>query len=173
MSSSRPSSLNRAVHEHHATTTGTATSETTSPPESPAEVIARNLNALFDQNKRSDGRKITNQDVAKYVTHVTGHTCHRTWIAKLRDAKLTAPDLVRLDAVAKFFGHTRTDLVNAEDRDEPSHDHLRGLASLAERLETHGVNLAQLASLDPDDLRQVSILVRRLANNQESQADLT
>jgi hypothetical protein len=135
-------------------------------------VIARNLNALFDQNKRSDGRKITNHQVAEYVTHVTGHTCHRTWIARLRDAKLTAPNLVRLDAVAELFGHTRTDLVSVEDRDEPSRE-LRGLARLAECLETHGVNLAQLASLNPDGLRQVSILIRRLANNQEPQADLT
>lgn len=135
-------------------------------------MIARNVNALFNQDKRRDGRKVTNQDVAEYVTRVTGDTCHRTWIAKLRRAKVTAPDLVRLDAVAEFFDHTRADLVSVEDSVEPSHD-LRGLASLAERLEAHGVELAQLASLDPDDIRLVSILVRRLATKQESEPDPT
>jgi hypothetical protein len=96
--------LYRAVNEQ-AVATATACSETplgTSPPETPTEVIARNLNALFTQYKRAEGRKVTNQEVADYLTRVMGYTCHRTWIAKLRGAKLTAPDLVRLDAVAAF-----------------------------------------------------------------------
>lgn len=87
----------------------------TSSATSPSEVIARNLNALFNEDKRPDGRKVTNQEVAEYVTRATGHPCHRTWIAKLRGGKVTAPDLVRLDTVAGFFGRTRADLVGVED----------------------------------------------------------
>jgi hypothetical protein len=144
----------------------------TSPSAAPAEVIARNLNALFTQHKRPDGRKVTNGEVAEYVTGVTGDTCHRTWIAKLRGARLTTLDLVRLDAVAAFFGHTRVDLVTVADRYEPS-SHLCGLAGDAKRLEAHGVDLAQLASLAPDDIRRVGILVRRFASDQEPPPDMT
>jgi hypothetical protein len=134
----------------------------TSSATSPSEVIARNLNSLFKEDKRPDGRKFTNQDVAESVTRVTGDTCHRTWIAKLRSGKVAAPDLFRLDAVAEFFGRTRADLVSVEDPVEPSPD-LRRLTSLVERLEAHRVDLALLASLDPEDVRLVGILVRRLA----------
>jgi hypothetical protein len=140
----------------------------TSSATSSSEVIARNLNAWFNEDKRPDGRKITNQDVAKYVTRVTGDTCHRTWIAKLRGGKVTAPELVRLDAVAEFFGRTRADLVGVEDPVVPSHD-LRRLTSVVERLEAHRVDLAQLASLEPEDVRLVGILVRRLANKRPSE----
>lgn len=139
---------------------------------SPVEVIARNLNALFDQEKRSGGRKVTNQDVAEHVTRITGRTCHRTWIAKLRRAKVTAPDIVRLDAVAEFFGHAQVDLVGVDHTAEPSHDP-GGLSSLATRLEAHGVDLAQLASLEPEDVWLVGILVRRLTNKQDPQSDPT
>jgi hypothetical protein len=153
------------VNEHAATTARAETPLETSPPAA-TEVVARNLNALFTQHKRPGGRKVTNQKAAEYVTRVTGDTCHRTWIGKLRGAKLTAPDLVRLDAVAAFFGHTRADLVTVADRHEQS-DHRCGHGGLVERLEAHGVDLAQLASLAPDDIRRVSILVRRLAGKRE------
>lgn len=153
------------MNEHTATTAYPVTALGASPPAAATE-IARNLNALFTQRKRAEGRKVTNQEVASYVTRVTGDTCHRTWIAKLRRAKLPAPDLARLDAVAAFFGHTRADLVPVADRDEQS-GCLCGRGDLAERLKAHGVDLAQLTSLAPDDIRRVGILVRRLASKQE------
>jgi hypothetical protein len=164
--------VDRAVNEHAATTAHPATLPDRSLPATATEVIAHNLNALFIQRKQAKGRKVTNQEVASYVTRVTGDTCHRTWIAKLRHAKLTAPDLARLDAVAAFFGHTRADLMPAADRDERS-GCLCGRGGLAERLEAHGVDLAQLASLAPDDIRQVGILVHRLASKQEPPPDPT
>jgi hypothetical protein len=158
--------LNPAVNAQAVATACAATSLGTSP----TAVIARNLNAPFIQRKRAEGRKATNEEVADYVTRVTGDTCHRTWIAKLRAAKLTAPNLVRLDAVAAYFGHTRAELVTVADRHEPS-DHWCGRGRLAKRLEDHGVDLAQLASLTPDDIQQVGILVRRLASKQGPPSD--
>jgi hypothetical protein len=156
-------SLSQDVSESAASTVVSAAPPVTSSAMSPVQVIARNLSALLDQAKRAAGRKVTDQDVAEYVTRVTGRTCHRTWIGKLRGAKVVAPDIVRLDAVAEYFGRTRADLVGVEHPVEPSHDP-DGLSSLAERLEAHGVDLAQLASLDPEDIRLVGTLVRRLVN---------
>lgn len=161
----------QAVNEHPRTRAHPATS-LNRPLPAATEVIADNLNALFTQHKQAEGRKVTNQEVASYVTRVTGDTCHRTWIAKLRGAKLTAPDTARLDAVAAFFGHTRADLVPVADRDERS-GCLCGRGGLAERLRAQRVDLGQLASLAPDDIRRVGILVRRLASKQEPPPDPT
>ena len=164
--------MDRAVNGHAATMACPLTALGTSLSAAATEVIARNLNELFTQRKWAEGRKVTNQEVASYVTRVTGDTCHRTWIAKLRGAKLPAPDLARLDAVAAFFGHTRADLVPVADRDEQS-GCLCGHGGLAERLKTYQVDLAHLASLAPDDIRRVGILVHRLASKQEPPPDPT
>jgi hypothetical protein len=158
------------VNEFVATTGCLPTRLAISSPATSTEVIAGNLDKLFSEKKASEGRKATNQQVAEYVTRITGNTCHRTWIAKLRGGKVTAPNLDRLDAVAAFFGHTRTDLMTVADRHEPA-DQLWRLGGVAERLKNLGIDLAQLASLAPDDIRHISVLVRRLATQQAPPSD--
>lgn len=128
--------------------------------------IARNLNNLFNQNKRADGRKHTNEDVAAHVTKATGEVCHRTWVAKLRDGKaLLEP--ARLDAVADYFGRTSNYLRGEEDEDPATVRELREIATIASSLDAQGVRLRQLHDLDPEDLHLVRDLVGRLAAAQE------
>lgn len=128
--------------------------------------IARNLNDLFDQNRRADGRKHTNEEVADHVTEVTGVVCHRTWVSKLREARAML-EPARLDAVAGFFGRTSNYLRGEEDEDPTTVRELREIATIANALDAQGVRLRQLHDLDPEDLHLVRDLVGRLAAAQE------
>ncbi|MFL6125484.1 hypothetical protein [Actinophytocola sp.] len=132
----------------------------------PSEEIAHNLNALFDQYRRAHGRKLPNEEVAEHVTAVTGQKVHRTWIAKLRDATISAPDPARLDAVAGFFGHTRDYLLGIED-DVKILRELREIASLADQLEAKGISVRKLANLEPEDTDLVVNLLQHLSRQQE------
>jgi hypothetical protein len=142
-----------------------ATSSPTTSRTSPAEEIAHNLNALFDQHRKAHGRVLPNEEVAAHVTHVTGERVHRTWIGKLRDAAITAPDPARLDAVAGFFGRTRDYLLGIED-DVKILRELREVADLADQVEAKGISMRQLADLEPEDADLVLNLLRNLARHQ-------
>jgi transcriptional regulator with XRE-family HTH domain len=86
-----------------------------SAPATPAEVVAERLKSLFDEYKRVNGRKATDQQVADHVRDETGKPCSRHWVRDLRDAANRAPDLTKLEAVAGFFGVSRGYLF--DDRD--------------------------------------------------------
>jgi hypothetical protein len=127
------------------------------------------LNELFAANKRADGRKYTNTDVAAYVSTVTGRVCSRKWVARVRDGEAPKLDLDRLDAVAAFFSTTggyllgdEDDATQARDREE---DH--AIATLAKELDAKGVRLRQLGRLEPEDLDLVGDLIQRLTNAQD------
>lgn len=145
--------------------TPTATSSPASARTSPAEEIAHNLNALFDQHRKAHGRVLPNEVVAAHVTQVTGEKVHRTWIGKLRDATITAPDPARLDAVAGFFGRTRDYLLGIED-DVKILRELREVADLAEQVEAKGISMRQLADLEPEDTDLLLNLLQNLARHQ-------
>lgn len=130
-----------------------------------SEEIAHNLNTLFDDYRREHGRKLTNEEVADHVTRATGQKVHRTWIGKLRDAEVAAPDPARLDAVADFFGRTREYLLGVED-DVKILRELREVADLAGQVEAKGISMRQLAALEPEDTDLVLSLLRNLARHQ-------
>jgi hypothetical protein len=128
------------------------------PAMSEAAVIARNLNQLFKEHRQPDGRKYPMEDVAAFVSEAVGEPVSRSWISKLRDGTITAPDPARLDAVAKFFGKSAGDL-----RGEATMaDELREIAQMVEDLGAQGVNLRQLHELSPEDLGVIRAVVERL-----------
>lgn len=128
------------------------------PAMSEAAVIAQNLNRLFKEHRQPDGRKYPMEDVAAFVSEAVGEPVSRSWISKLRDGTITAPDPARLDAVAKFFGKSAGDL-----RGEPTMaEELREIAQMVEDLGAQGVNLRQLHELSPEDLGVIRTVVERL-----------
>lgn len=128
------------------------------PAMSEAAVIARNLNQLFKEHRQPDGRKYPMEDVAAFVSEAVDEPVSRSWISKLRDGTITAPDPARLDAVAKFFGKSAGDL-----RGEATMaDELREIAQMVEDLGAQGVNLRQLHELSPEDLGVIRAVVERL-----------
>lgn len=149
--------MDESVDEHDTTTRSSPAS---------AEEIAHNLNALFDDYRRAHGRKLTNEEVAAHVTRTTGERVHRTWIGKLRDAEVAAPDPARLDAVADYFGRTREYLLGIED-DVKILRELRETADLVDQVEAKGIELRQLANLEPEDTDLVLNLLRNLARHQK------
>jgi transcriptional regulator with XRE-family HTH domain len=149
--------MDESVDEHDTTARSSPAS---------AEEIAHNLNALFDDYRRAHGRKLPNEEVADHVTRITGQKVHRTWIGKLRDGEVAAPDPARLDAVADFFGRTREYLLGIED-DVKILRELRETADLADQVEAKGISMRQLADLEPDDTDLVLNLLRNLARHQQ------
>lgn len=128
------------------------------PAMSEAAVIAQNLNQLFKEHRQPDGRKYPMEDVAEFVSKAVDEPVSRSWISKLRDGTIIAPDPARLDAVAKFFeksaGDLRGDTTMAEE--------LREIAQMVEDLGAQGVNLRQLHELSPEDLGVIRAVVERL-----------
>jgi hypothetical protein len=124
-----------------------------------AAVIARNLNQLFKEQRQPDGRKYPMEDVAAFVSQAVGEPVSRSWIGKLRDGTITAPDPARLDAVAKFFGKTAADL---RGNAPAMADELREIAKMVEDLGAQGLNLRQLHELSPEDLGVIRAVVERL-----------
>lgn len=129
------------------------------PAMSEAAVIARNLDQLFKEHRQPDGRKYPMEDVAAFVTEAVGEPVSRSWISKLRDGTITAPDPARLDAVARFFGKSAGDLRGDKSIMD---EELREIAKMVEDLGAQGVNLRQLHELGPDDLGVIRALVERL-----------
>lgn len=146
--SSHLTSLEGAVDQHEP-----------APAMSEAAVIARNLNQLFKDQRQMDGRKYPMEDVAAFVSEAVGEPVSRSWISKLRDGSITAPDPARLDAVARFFGKSVGDL-----RGDTSTvvEELQEIAKMVEDLGAQGVNLRQLHELSPEDLGVIRALVERL-----------
>jgi hypothetical protein len=128
------------------------------PAMSEAAVIAHNLNELFKDHRQPDGRKYPMDDVAEFVSTAVGEPVSRSWIGKLRDGTITAPDPARLDAVARFFGKTAGDLRGETAMAEE----LREIAKMVEDLGAQGVNLRQLHELSPEDLGVIRAVVERL-----------
>ena len=136
---------------------------------SEADIIARNLDALFKTERQPDGRKHPMEDVAVYVSERVGVSVSRSWVSRLRAGDITAPEPARLEAVAQFFGksaaYLRADDPDAVEQD-PEHvarvKEWRDIAALAEDLGTQGLNLRQLHELSAEDLGVVRAVVERL-----------
>ena len=147
-------------HESPPATTPTTASEATSEA-TPADEVARRVNTLFADIKRSDGRKHTDEEVADHVREITGKACSRYWISLLRHGKVSKPGLDRLAAIAGFF-----DVSPAYFHDD---DYARGVtedletALAIKELEAHGVHLRELVQLDPADLGMIRTMIERLA----------
>ena len=148
--------------DQHESPPATAPAATETSAATPADEVARRLNKLFADIKRSDGRKHTDEEVADHVKQVTGKPCSRYWISQLRHGKVSKPDLDRLAAIAGFF-----DVSPAYFHDD---DYARGVfedletAVAIKELEAHGVHLRELVQLDPADLGFIRNMIERLVD---------
>jgi transcriptional regulator with XRE-family HTH domain len=127
----------------------------------PAEVIAQRLNHLFATIRQPNNRKHTDEQVADHVSTVTGEPCTRQWVADLRKARKRKPELVRLEAIAGFFGVAPRYLFDDEQADAVNQD-IQTAQSLKE-LEVQGLHLRQLQELTPEQVRIVASLINELA----------
>lgn len=131
------------------------------PAETPADEVARRLNTLFADIKRPDGRKHTDEELACHVREITGKSCSRYWISRLRRGEVGKPGLDRLAAIAGFF-----DVSPAYFHDDA---YAQGVAADLEtatairELEARGVHLRDLVQLDEADLAFIRNMIERLA----------
>ncbi len=134
------------------------------------EIIARNLDRLFQERRAAEGRKVPREDVADYASEIVGSPVNRVWVSKLLNGEIAAPDPTRLDAVARFFGKTAAwlraknpDWLEGDDARGAVVEEWREIAAMVNDLGAQGVNLRQLHDLSPEDLGVVRTLVERLA----------
>lgn len=142
------------------------------------EIIARNLDRLFQERRAAEGRKVPREDVADYASEIVGSPVNRVWVSKLLNGEIAAPDPARLDAVARFFGKTAAwlraknpDWLEGDDERGTAVEEWREIAEMVNDLGAQGVNLRQLHDLSPEDLGVVRTLVERLAATDEQRRE--